>query len=283
MNRMKTRLFLCLMLVFVATACDPNKILNDFFAKQGLNRLASLRDDIQPGGLILAGKQGALYADNMLDYVSSSDEASIPISVRSGTSDFDAVIAGYKGDRKVNPSAALDFIKAVLPVSFSGKLNLTASVSLDQIEAKVKRMKIPDVQKFLVSDAANGFKAELDTEIKRNQTPYLAYEIWSTNKIKLTTDGGEDISTSMKVGEVGKVSSANASFTYTKTDKTTLEISGSKYYVFAVRTGKLQKNGNSYEFVETDFVPPSGVGIKAAGTDVKYSAPVNPEGVLTLQ
>lgn len=264
--------------------CDPNQIVNDFFAKQGLNRLAVLRDDIQPGGLILVGKQGALYADNMLDYVNSSDEVYIPISVRNGTSEFDAVIRSYQGDRNVKPAATLDFLKQVLPLSLSGSLKLSANVKLDQIEARVKRMKIPDIRKFLVSEAANGFKSELDTDLNQKQDPYLIYETWSTNKIKLVADGGNDISSSIKVGEVGKlISGASGEFTYTKIDKSTLEINGSKYYVFAVRTGKLQKNGNGFDFFQAQFVPPSGFGVKAAGTDIQYSAPVRDEGVVLLK
>ena len=71
---------------------------------------------------------------------------------------FDAVIRSCAADRKVNPTATLDFVKQVLPLNLSGDLKLTANVSLDQIEAKVRRMKIPDVRKFLVSDAANGLQ-----------------------------------------------------------------------------------------------------------------------------
>lgn len=265
-------------------SCDPNQIVNDFFAKQGLNRLAVLRDDIQPGGLVLADKNGAVYADNILDYVNSSDEVSIPITVRDGTSEFDAVIRSYAADRTVDPSATLNFVKQILPIDFSGEFKLTSNVSIDQINAKVRRMKIPDVRRFLASDAANGLKAEIDIDLRQKLTPYIIYEIWSTNKIKLVADGGKDISTSVTVGQIGKlVSGAKGSFTYKKTDKSTLEISGDKYYVFAIRTGKLEKNGNAIDFLQTKFVPPSGFGVKAAGTDTEYSSNVSDNGVTLLK
>jgi hypothetical protein len=80
------------------------------------------------------------------------------------------------------------------------------------------------------------------------------------------------------------ISSASGKFSLSRKSSSELELSGDKFYIFAVRTGQLQAVGGGLTFTPMNFVPPKDLGIKAAGGDDSFSAPVNQDfAPLTLE
>jgi hypothetical protein len=271
---------LLLPLLFLASSgCDPNTVINKYFAKLGLNRLAVVRNDIKPGGLVLSNDKGAVYADNMLDYI-SVDPGSVNVSVTAGDqySNYQAVIGSYKDDRSIDANVALDFLQTFLPVNLKSDLSFKTSVSIDLIDAKVTRMKLPSIQQSLGSVAAEPFrKAVADFTADGKTKAYLVFETWETNKLKITSSNNTDITDSVDVSKIKVISSATGKFSLTRKSSSELELSGDKFYIFAVRTGQLQSVNGGLTFTPMNFVPPKDLGIKAAGGDDSYSAPVNQE------
>ena len=51
---------------FTVLACDPEDVINDYFRKMGLTRLAVLQTDVQPGTVILMKGHEAFLADHIL-------------------------------------------------------------------------------------------------------------------------------------------------------------------------------------------------------------------------
>src|SRR6185503_6502833 len=189
----------------------PNKEINSYFGKLGLNRLAVVRDDIQPGGLVLSNDKGAMYADNMLDYV-TAQPGKVQLALTSGEqqSNYDAVIASYKGDRSIEASAALKFIQSFLPIDLSNSVSLKTNVNIDLINAKVKRMKIPAMQQFLNSNDSQGFRTAVGgfTAADKKSRAFVIYETYETNKLKISSSSGTEITSSINVNEIKVISSA---------------------------------------------------------------------------
>src|ERR1700730_17528418 len=117
-------------LVSLLVGCDPQKMINDYFAKQGLNPLAVVRNDIKPGALIIHKGNKNIFADTVFDYTQATKPTSSEEKL-SGTKDFDAVLKKYESDRNVSGSVATDFLKTVLPVNISADLGLTGNVTID--------------------------------------------------------------------------------------------------------------------------------------------------------
>jgi hypothetical protein len=277
MKRNKAVMLFVVLVVAVLDGCDPNVVINKYFAKMGLNRLAVVRDDIKPGGLVLSNNKGSLYADNMLDYV-TEEPGKVQISLTSGDqlSNYQAVIASYKDDRSIDASAALSFLQTFLPVDLKSSLSLKTNVSIDLINAKVTRMKIPSVQQFLNSDASQPFRSAVTKFTADGKTKaYLVFETWETNKLKITSSNGTDITDSVEVSKVKIISSAEGKFSLSRKSSSELELTGDRFYVFAVRTGQLQSANGGYTFAPMNFVLPKDLGIKAAGGDESFSAPIN--------
>jgi hypothetical protein len=275
-NRIVT-LVVLLILVLTPIGCDPNVVINKYFAKMGLNRLAVVRDDVKPGGLVLSNSKGSLYADNMLDYV-SEEPGKVQVSLTAGDqfSNYQAVIGSYKDDRSIEASAALNFLQTFLPIDLSSSLSFKTSVSIDLINARVTRMKVPSVQQFLGLSAAEPFRKAVATFTADGKTKaYIIFETWETNKLKITSSNGTDITDSVDVSKVKIISSAQGKFSLSRKSSSELELSGDKFYVFAVRTGQLQSANGSLTFTPMNFVPPKDLGIKGAGGDESFSAPVN--------
>lgn len=257
----------------LSLACDPAQLVQDYFKKLGLNQLAIVRDDIQPGALIDVKGKDAIYDDNMLEYVTSSDGTDVTVTAVNKLDDYNAVLRQYKGSRSVDASLALSFLKTVLPIDPSANLDISGSVTIDLINAKAQRMSPAAITRFLNSKVSQPLKdhlAQLNSSVK----PYLAYEIYTTNKLNITTTSSSNIGASVKLGEIKPLGSGNASFTYKRTGDTTIEIDGDHYYVFAIRVGQLVPQNGTYVLDITNYTLPGNWGVKAAGTDEKYSAPL---------
>ena len=67
--------------------CEPYKLMKDYFGAQGLNPLAALRSDVEPGALILKQRDKTIFAESIFAYstgqkpaVTTKDLASIELN-----------------------------------------------------------------------------------------------------------------------------------------------------------------------------------------------------------
>ncbi|MGZ5178540.1 MAG: hypothetical protein ACXWCW_30810, partial [Burkholderiales bacterium] len=129
-------------------------------------------------------------------------------------------------------------------IDLSSSLSLKANVNIDLINAKVKRMKIPAVQRFLGSNSSAPFRSAVGGFTGDGKTKaFLIYETYEANKLKITASNNTDITDSINVQEIKVISSAEGKFSLKRTSTTEHELTGDKFYVFAVRTGELQTPG----------------------------------------
>jgi hypothetical protein len=257
-----------------ATSCDPEKTVNMYFKQLGLNRLAVPRSDVEPGGLIIVKGRNAVYEGSLYDWISGEYVGGAVVAADK-TSDYKAVLKRFKGDRKMDAGVALKMLDSVLPVEVSASAGLQGKVEIDLVKALGRRMKIADIQRLLNSNAAVELRGHLDQIVASGGQPYVAFETLRANRLKVTTDAGSDISTALKTtGAVKSVATAQGNFSLKRSGQSELEIAGDEFYVFAIRTGRLRKQKNLWSVEVTSYVPPSDWGIKAAGTDDTYSAPL---------
>jgi hypothetical protein len=187
--------------------------------------------------------------------------------------DYKAVIGKYNADRSMNISVALKFIKTVLPIDPSANLDITGDVTIDLINAQAERMTPASVNKFLKDKVGDGLRNHLQ-DLGSSIKPSIAYEIYKTNKLKITAKSSTNVGATIKADQIYPLGSANASFTYKRSGDHAIEIEGDHYYVFAIRTGRIILKNGVYSLDITDFKLPGDWGVKAAGTDEKYSAPL---------
>ena len=242
-SQLKSRLLpavLVVMTVLSSAGCDPDRELDKAVAKKGLNRLVTVNDYIEPGALILVEGKDGLYADNIADYVGDKAGISIPLTSADQMAEYKAVLSKYSEDRSVGASAAAKFIQSFLPVDVSASLNIKANVNMDMIEAKVKRLKIPDLIKLVQRPELQPFREAVQSFTKDGKKAFLVYETYRSSALKLTATGGLDISTNITTGEVKPVlAEGKGAFSLKRTSGSELIISGDTFYVFAVRTCQL--------------------------------------------
>jgi hypothetical protein len=254
--------------LFFLTGCpDPDKQADEIFKKQGLNRVRVLNDYMQPGSVVVVKGKKAVYADNMMDYVETQPDPNRAFKLQAGA----AVIPSGNNQTAMGVDVALKFLDSLLPVKASGKIALSSDVKLELVNAKSKRLRVPDLQSFLNSSASKAFRDSMLTQMNEGQSVFIAYEIYLTNKLKLTANAGSDISASAEIGKINPLfESSEPKFTFTKKSKTEIVIDGDTYYVFGLKTAKLKFNQarNTWSFDVTNFVP---TGVLAAGTDDKFA------------
>jgi hypothetical protein len=288
MIKTKKSVTLCLVgvLLLSTVGCDPEKVVSEYFRKAGLTRLAGIRTDVEPGGLVIVGKEGAIYADNMLDYLETSPETEYPIVGGDGKQEIDAILKKFTSEKSMGAELAVKFLQGVFPapIGLEAKLGLTNSVKIDLINAKLRRMKIPTVNKFLSTSDSLPFRKAVLESMASKQKAYLIYETWRSNKLKITSEQEKDVSTSIDVGQVKEIlGEGKLKFYVKRLSKSELEISGEQYYVFAVRTGELLPIAGSerLKFDITGFVRSTDSGIKSGGEeDDKFTAPIDANNVV---
>jgi hypothetical protein len=172
---------------------------------------------------------------------------------------------------------AVSFLQSILPGTndLQAAVGLTNDVSIDIADAKVSRMKVPTIEQFLGREESKPFCKFV---IEQKAVPYLVYEIWRAKKLKITAVAGRAVSTKIDVGASKVIfSDAKLGFSYHRTTTNELEIEGDRYFVFAVRTGKLEHSDQSdplsLTLVNTHFLYPSEWGIKGGE---EYSSPISP-------
>lgn len=258
--------------------CDPEDLINDYFRQLGLTRLAVLQTDIQPGTLILMKGNEAFLGDHILDYVDQGADPSHEYGTFGGSAkdEVDAVLRKFSASTELSGKAAMSFLASVFRLTPSLDLGLTGTVSIALPDAKVRKMKVAHLEKFLSRNDSMTFQKKVREWIQQGLTPYIAYEVYRAKSLKVMSAGGKDVAPSLKANTVTPLPiEGNVTVTYRKVASNELIVTGNRYYAFAVKTAKLNVDSEQSVTVDrTEFVKPKEWGIKSAGTDDQYAAPL---------
>jgi hypothetical protein len=269
-------LLVCLSLSLLG--CDPEDLINDYFRQMGLTRLAVLQTDVQPGTVILMKGSEAFLGDHVLDYVDTGANPSRDYGTFGGSAkdDVDAVLRKLSATTALSGKAAMSFLASVFQLSPSLDLGLTGMVSIALPDAKVRKMKVANLEKFLSRDDSLTFQKKVREWKLQGVTPYIAYEVYRAKSLKILSAEGKDVAPSLKANTVTPLPiEGTVTVTYKKTASNELLVAGNRYYAFAVRTAKLSVDSEQTVTVDrTEFVKPEEMGIKSAGTDDQYAAPL---------
>lgn len=258
--------------------CDPEDLINGYFKQMGLTRLAVLQTDIQPGTVILMKGSEAFLGDHILDYVDQPIDPSREYGAFGGSAkdEVDAILRKFSGNTALSGKAAMSFLTSVFRLTPSLDLGLTGTVSIALPDAKVRKMKVADLEKFLSRNESLTFQKKVQEWKQQGLSPYVAYEVYRAKSLKILSEEGKDVAPSLKVNTITPLPiEGSASVAYKKTASNELLVAGNRYYAFAVRTAKLSVDAENTVTVDrTDFVKPEEWGIKSAGTDDQYAAPL---------
>lgn len=272
----------CLMLLICVSltllGCDPEDLINDYFRQMGLTRLAVLQTDIQPGTLILMKGNEAFLGDHVLDYVDQSVDPSREYGTFGGSvkDDVDAVLRKFSANTALSGKTAMSFLASVFRLSPSLDLGLTGDVSISLPDAKVRKMKVANLEKFLSRNDSLTFQKKVREWKQQGVTPYIAYEVYRAKSLKVMSAEGKDVAPSLKANTVTPLPiEGNITVAYKKVASNELIVAGNRYYAFAVRTAQLNVDSEQSVTIDrTEFVKPKEWGIKSAGTDDQYAAPL---------
>lgn len=271
-------LLLLVFLSFTLLACDPEDLINNYFKQMGLTRLAVIQTDVQPGTVILTKGGEAFLGDHVLDYVDQRLDPSHDYGTFGGSAkdEVDAVLRKLSGATALSGNAAMSFLTSVFRLSPSLDLGLTGTVAITLPDARVQKMKVADLEKFLSRKESLAFQRKVHEWQQQGVTPYVAYEVYRAKSLKILSVEGKDVAPSLKVNTITPLPfEGSATVAYKKTASNELLVAGNRYYAFAVRTAKLSVDAENAVTVDrTDFVKPEEWGIKSAGTDDQYAAPL---------
>lgn len=269
----------CLSLTLLG--CDPEDLINGYFKQMGLTRLAVLQTDVQPGTVILMKGSEAFLGDHVLDYVDQRLNPSHDYAMFGGSAkdEVDAILRKFSGNTALSGKAAMSFLTSVFRLTPSLDLGLTGTVSIALPDAKVRKMKVADLEKFLSRNESLTFQKKVHEWKRQGLSPYVAYEVYRAKSLKILSAEGKDVAPSLKVNTVTPLPiEGSAAVAYKKTASNELLVAGNRYYAFAMRTAKLSVDAENTVTVDrTDFVKPEEWGIKSAGTDDQYAAPLVPD------
>ncbi|RMH31293.1 MAG: hypothetical protein D6690_16790 [Nitrospirae bacterium] len=252
-------------------ACNPEDDLHQYFSELGLNPLAILRTDIEPGALIFVGSNGPVYAGKLQDYTRA------PNSLLSDAFDeYEAIIRQYRGDRSLSVNNALKLLKELFQISGETPLSLTNRVHIDMVEAQVQKMKISEIQRFLGTKEARPLIREILGAFDAGEKVFVAYEVYHASRLKITSVHETQIAPSLQIGAIGRIPLKDkTSLIFKKVSEQELLLESEKPYAFAIRAGELVRHPKlpkAVRFKVTNFLKPGYV--KAVGTDDRYSAPI---------
>lgn len=196
---------LCLIgLSLILLACDPEDLINGYFKQMGLTRLAVLQTDVQPGTVILMKGSEAFLGDHVLDYVDQRLDPSHDYGTFGGSAkdEVDAILRKFSGNTALSGNAAMSFLTSVFRLSPSLDLGLTGTVSIALPDAKVRKMKVADLEKFLSRNDSLMFQKKVREWTQQGLTPYVAYEVYRAKFLKISSAEGKDLAPSLKVNTV---------------------------------------------------------------------------------
>lgn len=198
-SRLSCALALLALLIPLAS-CNPEEEMHRYFAELGLNRLAVLRTDIQPGSLILVGKQGPVYTGHVRSYAASPD-----LLPGDSFSEYEAVIGSYQGNRALSAEVAVSFVQGLFQFSPTAEFALSGSVRIDMVESHVLRMEVDQIKRFLGQREAQPFVQAVLEALKDGQKAYLAYEVHRATRLRIVSTSGSDLAPSLTVGTIGHI------------------------------------------------------------------------------
>jgi hypothetical protein len=270
-------------IIVALTNCNPQEEINRYFADRGLNPLAIMRDDIQPGGLILKGRKGAIYAGQMLDYGINLPPSLMPsVATEPSTEVFHSVFDEYKGEKSLSAEAAVAFLYGLFQFEPSAAFDFQGRVHIKINDSSFETMNVSEIQRYLGSPAAKPFvdlvlEAIDDKENDDKEKAFLAYEVHRATSLRISSAESKDVTPSLAVGTVGQVPlKGKGRLRYAKRSTSEMILEVERPYAFAVRTAELIKHPLSTRSLSlrlTKFLDPETV--KAVGTDQEYSAAIN--------
>ncbi|MGD9726892.1 MAG: hypothetical protein AB7V39_10900 [Nitrospiraceae bacterium] len=272
---------LCTMLLISSSlmllACNAEEKINDYFGQMGLTRLAVLQTDVQPGSIILMKGAEAFLADHILDYVDLQADAQHDYGIFGGSAkdDVNAVLRRVVEAGQLSGTIAATFLASVFRLGPSLNLSLADTVSIDIPDARVRKIKVASLERFLTREDSGAFQAKVHEWTDRGLIAYVVYEVYRAKSIKVSAAQGTDVAPSLKADAAPQPIGGELAVTYKKVAANELVVAGNRYYAFAVRTAKLEITKVGMVQVDrTDFVKPKEWGIKSAGTDDQYAAPL---------
>jgi hypothetical protein len=268
-----------LCLSFTLLACDPEEVINDYFRKMGLTRLAVLQTDVQPGTVILMKGHEAFLGDHILDYVDEGIDPSREYGTFGGSAkdDVDAVLRRFSDNTRLSGKMAMTFLISVFRLTPNLNLGLSDSVTIDMVDAKVRKMKVASLEKFLTRNESLAFQQKVREWKQRGLDAYVAYEVYRAKSLKVRSEEGQDVAPSLKAGTITPLPiEGEVGVAYKKIASNELLLTGDRYYAFAVKTAKfkIERTDPTVVVERTEFVKPEEWGIKSAGTDDQYAAPL---------
>jgi hypothetical protein len=268
-------------LSFTLVSCDPEDEINRYFAQSGLTRLAVLRTDVQPGTLILTRGNEAFLGDHILDYVDREADPDHDYGTFAGSAkdEVDAVLRRFHSQTQLSAQTALEFLMSVFRLAPEVDVGLTGTVKINLPDAKVRKMKVASLEKFLTRKDSHLFRTKVREWAKQDLTPYVAYEVFRAKSLTIVAEDGKDVAPSLAVGATANLPvKAEGKVAYKKTAGNELKVAGDRYVAFAVKTARLLSgttdDKDAVVVDRTQFVKPKEWGIKSAGTDDQYAAPL---------
>ena len=182
----------------------------------------------------------------------------------------------FSSSKELSGKTAMSFVVNIFQLNPSVDFGLTGTVSIDLPDAKVRKMKVANVEKFLSRTDSQSFQKKVRDWLQQGLVPYVAYEVYRAKSLKLQSAEGKDIAPSLKANTVTPLPlEATQTVSYKKVASNELILAKNRYYAFAVRTAKLTVGAEQRVTVDrTEFVKPTEWGVKSAGTDDQYAAPL---------
>ena len=154
-------------------SCDPEDEINGYFAQMGLTRLAVLRTDVQPGTLILTRGSEAFLGDHILDYVDREADPDHNYGTFGGLAknEVEAVLRRFHSQTQLSAKTALEFLVSVFRLTPGVDVGLTGTVTIDMPDAKVRKMKVASLEKFLTRKDSHLFRTKVQEWAMAGLTP----------------------------------------------------------------------------------------------------------------
>ncbi len=271
----------CLLLLWLSLTvmgCDPEALVNSYFEQMGLTRLSVLRTDVQPGTIILMDRNTGFVLDSFLDYVDDAVDSShnYPTFGGSAQPDIHAKLPEFTGQTNLSGTLALKFLTGVFQLGPDFQLGLAGKVKVQIPDMKVRKMSVPSFEDFLKHEEAEPFERKVRQWIQQGRTPYLAYEVFRAKTIHVLSDQGQDVAPSLTIATMKPLPvSGEVGVAYQKVSSTELQVTGHRYFAFAVKTARLSWDVKNQSVVvnQTDRAKPDGRGAKGVPGD-EYAAPL---------
>ncbi|WP_447971770.1 hypothetical protein [Nitrospira sp. M1] len=285
-RRFLSNLVLFFFLGIGLVACDPEETVQQYFTKKGLNGLAILRTDVEPGTLILVGKSGeARLVDRLLNFLppDKRNPAHLPIHNCGTLQGCPGILSGHQAHSTTTASAALSFFHSLFRVQPAVDFELTEQVSVQQLDSRYEKIGIGDLEAFLRTREAKPIYQRILDSLNDGEQAFVAYEVHSATRLHIAAASGHDIAPSLEVETIKHIPlGGKAGLNVTKTSKETLSVSSDQAYIFAVKTAEFVKGDvrGTIKLKVTQPIPITAGDIKGPSTSTPsdlnaYAAPIH--------